>query len=70
MHNNSNSHSVSIEAVDQHGNVGSQSIHFTINPNLPPTWHKGGTGGTEVANETTESISEDLTNATASIFYY
>lgn len=70
MHNNSNSHSVSIEAVDQHGNVGSQSIHFTIDPNLPPTWHKGGTGGTEVANETTESISEDLTNATASIFYY
>lgn len=70
MHNNSNSHSVSIEAVDQYGNVGSQSIHFTINPNLPPTWHKGGTGGTEVANEITESISEDLTNATASIFYY
>lgn len=72
MHNtlNEESHSVIIEALDNHGNVASQSIHFSILPNIAPVFRLGSTAGEIIENSFTASaISEDETAFTQSFYY-
>lgn len=71
MHNfnDNTSHSVIIEALDNHGNVASQSVNFNIIPNEAPKFRIDSTAGTIISSPYTASIDEDETAFTQSFFY-